>query len=194
VLVRALFFSLKNLLFENNFLVNRNGEVEMESQACREEIISQREQIIALNAEYCRNLAQAREELMINRLEEQELPPAASSKRLEEKERRELERRVQDLSRTNRQLAGELEKSRRKCEVVQEKYQSIKNLVSKDKNIGTQELPSFAKPDRRNKVTHEELDTMLDSIDKLKKVKSSTSLDDCGPEPREQREERTSEG
>jgi hypothetical protein len=69
VLVRALFFSLKNLLFENNFLVNRNGEVEMESQACREEIISQREQIIALNAEYCRNLAQAREELMINRLE-----------------------------------------------------------------------------------------------------------------------------
>lgn len=38
-----------------------------------------------LNAEYCRSLNQAREELMINRFEEQELPPATSSKRLEEK-------------------------------------------------------------------------------------------------------------
>ena len=82
VLVKALFFSLKNLLFENNFLVNRNNEVEIENKACREEIITQREHIMALNAEYCRNLAQAREELLINRLEEQELPPAASSKRL----------------------------------------------------------------------------------------------------------------
>ena len=66
--------------------------------------------------------------------------------------------------------------------------------MSKDKNIGTQELPSFTKLDRKNKVTLEELDTMLDSIDKLKKVKSSTNLDEYGPEAREQREkeERTS--
>lgn len=69
--------------------------------------------------------------------------------------------------------------------MVQEKYQNIKNLVSKDRNIGTQELPSFTKPDRRpndkqanNRVLIEELDGMLDNIDRLKKVKSSTNLDD----------------
>jgi hypothetical protein len=87
--------------------------------------------------------------------------------------------------------------------VVQEKYQSIKNLVSKDKNIGTQELPSFTKPDRRmasekhnnnnNKVLLEELDGMLDNIDRLKKVKSSTNLEDCSDRDyREAKEEKTS--
>jgi predicted RNase H-like nuclease (RuvC/YqgF family) len=152
-------------------------------------VIGQREQIINLNAEYCRNITQAREELLMNRLEEQEMPAATSMKRLEEKERRELERRIQDLSKTNRQITAELEKSRRKCEVVQEKYQSIKNLVSKDKNIGTQELPSFTKPDRRtgfdkNKNVIDELDGMLDNIDRLKKVKSSTNLDEYGSDYR----------
>lgn len=68
---------------------------------------------------------------------------------------------------------------------MQEKYQNIKNLVSKDKNIGRQEEPTaFVKPDRRsandkqssNKVMMEELDNMLDNIDKLKKVKSTAVL------------------
>lgn len=125
---------------------------------------------------------------MMNRFynEEQEVQPNANAKKLDERERRELERKIQDLSKNNRQITAELEKNRRKCEIVQEKYQSIKNLVSKDKNIGTQELPSFIKPDRRslnekqnsNKVMLEELDGMLDSIDRLKKVKSSTNLDE----------------
>lgn len=65
--------------------------------------------------------------------------------------------------------------------MVQEKYQNIKNLVSKDRNIGTQELPSFTKPrpnDRNNnKALLDELDGMLDNIDRLKKVKSSTNLE-----------------
>jgi hypothetical protein len=54
----------------------------MENKGLREEVISQREQIINLNAEYCRNLTQAREELLMNRLEEQEMPAATSMKRL----------------------------------------------------------------------------------------------------------------
>lgn len=87
----------------------------MENKGLREEVISQREQIINLNAEYCRSLTQAREELLMNRLEEQEMPAATSMKRLEEKERRDLERRIQDLSKTNRQITAELEKTRRKC-------------------------------------------------------------------------------
>ena len=57
--------------------------------------------------------------------------------------------------------------------------------MSKDKNIGIQEVPSFVKQDRRslndkqinNKVLIEELDGMLDNIDRLKKVKSSTNFD-----------------
>lgn len=88
LLLRALLLSLKNLLFENNMLVTRNNEVEMESKALREEILSLRDQIMTLNAEYCRSLTQAREELLLNRLEEQETP--APQRRLEEKERREL--------------------------------------------------------------------------------------------------------
>lgn len=35
VLVKALFLSLKNLLFENNFLVNRNNEIEIESKGLK---------------------------------------------------------------------------------------------------------------------------------------------------------------
>ncbi len=60
----------------------------MENNGLREEVIGQREQIINLNAEYCRNIMQAREELLMNRLEEQEIPATTSMKRLEEKERR----------------------------------------------------------------------------------------------------------
>jgi predicted RNase H-like nuclease (RuvC/YqgF family) len=47
-----------------------------------------------------------------------------------------MERKFQELSKSNRQLSSELEKTRRKCEVVQDKYQNMRNLVSKDKNIG----------------------------------------------------------
>jgi hypothetical protein len=67
VFIKALFASLKNLLFENNFLVNRNNTYEIEKKTLNEEVMRQREQIMALNAEYCRNLSQVREELMINR-------------------------------------------------------------------------------------------------------------------------------
>lgn len=93
-----------------------------------------------------------------------------------------------------------MEKTRRKCEVVQEKYQNIKNLVSKDKNIGRQapdEVGGFVKPDakrpeRPNKVMMEELDGMLDTFDKLKKVRSYTALEEnIGREARDRdREER----
>lgn len=70
--------------------------------------------------------------------------------------------------------------------MVQEKYQNIKNLVSKDRNIGTQELPSFTKPktEKNNKALLDELDGMLDNIDRLKKVKSSTNLEDYGERER----------
>lgn len=108
-------------------------------------------------------------------------------KRLDEREKKEMERKVQDLAKNNRQLASELEKTRRKCEIVQEKYQSIKNLVSKDKNIGRQEEPSFSKPEKKmekqasNRQLIDELDGMIenmDRIDRLKKTKSYTAFEE----------------
>lgn len=90
-------------------------------------------------------------------------------------------------------MTSELEKTRRKCEIVQEKYQNIKGMVSKDKNIGRQDEP--LRPDKRsnpnnaslanintanNRSVIEELDGMLENIDRLKKTKSivTISLDD----------------
>ena len=43
-------------------------------------------------------------------------------------------RRFEDLSKTNKQLTEEAEKWRRKFGDVQEKYERIRNLLSKDKN------------------------------------------------------------
>jgi len=60
----------------------------------------------------------------------------------------------------------------------------MRNLVSKDKNIGVgrQEEPSFVKVEKKlekqasNKQLISELDGMLENIDRLKKVKSSSTF------------------
>ena len=57
-------------------------------------------------------------------------------KRLEEREKKNFERKIVELSKTNRQLSTEVEMWRRKCNVVQEKYQNMRSLLSKDKSIG----------------------------------------------------------
>ena len=65
--------------------------------------------------------------------------------------------------------------------MVHDKYQNIKNLVSKDKNIGRQEEGSFIKQEKKlekqssNRMLIDELDGMIENIDRLdrmKKVKS----------------------
>jgi hypothetical protein len=75
---------------------------------------------------------------------------------------------------------------------VQEKYQNIKSIVSKDKNIGRQDEPlrTDKRPNLNSSVSNinnlnnrsviEELDGMLENIDRLKKTKSivTISLDD----------------
>lgn len=57
-------------------------------------------------------------------------------KRGEEKEKKNFEKKIIDLTKTNRQISHEVEMWRRKCNVVQEKYQNIRSLLSKDKGIG----------------------------------------------------------
>ena len=69
---------------------------------------------------------------------------------------------------------------------MQDKYQNMRNLVSKDKGIGIgkQEEPSFVKVEKKlekqvsNKQLLNELDGMLENIDRLKKVKSSSTFED----------------
>jgi hypothetical protein len=69
-----------------------------------------REQIMSMNTEYHRNLMQMREEMMLNRLdnsiEEAELAPIISNKRYEDKEKKELDKKIQDLTKANRQVTA----------------------------------------------------------------------------------------
>lgn len=60
-------------------------------------------------------------------------------KRLEEREKKNFEKKIIDLKKANRQISHEAELWKRKCSVVQDKYQSIRSLLSKDKNIGLTE-------------------------------------------------------
>ena len=92
-----------------------------------------------------------------------------------------------------------MEKTRKKCEVVNDKYQNIRNLVSKDKNIGTQDVSSSSvKLERKGtidrgpnyKVAIEELDGMLDKLetmdrDKMKKTKSYSNFEEIERESQE---------
>lgn len=59
-----------------------------------------------------------------------------ASKRFEEKEKKNYEKKIIDLTKTNRQITHEVEMWRRKCNVVHEKYQNMRSLLSKDKGIG----------------------------------------------------------
>jgi hypothetical protein len=107
-LVKATFCCLKNLLFENYNIVNEREQRHQEVHALKQQVALLREQIMNMNTEYHRSLQQMREEIIINRLdnslEDPELAPGP--KRYEEKEKRELEKKIQDLTKTNRQVSA----------------------------------------------------------------------------------------
>lgn len=148
--IRTLMGALKNYIYENYQLLAQHKRDEREMDLLRERVREERENLINLNAEYHRSMVHVQEDNMRRLYNEEEPEPvSAGLKRLDEREKKEMERRFQDLAKSNRQLTGELEKTRRKCEVVHEKYQSIKNLVSKDRNIGRQEEPSFIKQEKK---------------------------------------------
>ena len=97
-----------------------------------------------MQVEHQQNLQQLREEMMVryyNNIEEQEANAInninnINLKRLEQRDRKNYERKIVDLTKTNRQITHEAEMLRRKCNVVQEKYQNIRSLLSKDRGIG----------------------------------------------------------
>ena len=55
---------------------------------------------------------------------------------MEEKDKKNYEKKIIDLTKINRQLSADVEMWRRKCSIVQEKYHNINVKMAKDKFIG----------------------------------------------------------
>ncbi len=62
---------------------------------------------------------------------------------------------------------------KRKCSVVQDKYQNMKNLMSKDKNIGRQLGQQEDKKLAKNQSIIDDVNDMLVELDKLKRTHGS---------------------
>lgn len=83
-----------------------------------------KQQMQQMQGEHHQALEQLREEMMVryySNIEEQENNVANNTniKRLEERDRKNYERKIVDLTKTNRQITHEVEMLRRKCNVVQ---------------------------------------------------------------------------
>lgn len=59
-----------------------------------------------------------------------------ANNKADEKDRKNYEKKIIDLTKTNRQLSADVEMWRRKCSIVQEKYHNINMRMAKDKFIG----------------------------------------------------------
>lgn len=57
---------------------------------------------------------------------------------MDEKERKNLENKVASLTKANRQINQEAEMWRRKCQIIQEKYQNVRIILTKDKSLARQ--------------------------------------------------------
>lgn len=60
-LLRVTFASLKNLLFENHNLMDRQEQNKMETSMLKQQVADLRQQLIDLNGQYHRNLVQMKE-------------------------------------------------------------------------------------------------------------------------------------
>ena len=58
------------------------------------------------------------------------------SQRIDERERKNFQRKIIDLTKINRQLSSDVEMWRRKCSVIQDKYHNANARMAKDKFIG----------------------------------------------------------
>lgn len=56
--------------------------------------------------------------------------------KIDERERKNFERKIVDLNKINRQLSADVEMWRRKCSVIQDKYHNANMRMAKDKFIG----------------------------------------------------------
>lgn len=141
--LRVLFTVVKSLLSDNYELHEIKDNLELDLNTAHQNTTEMKQQIQQMQAEHQQSLEQLREEMMVryySNIEEQEANVVNSNniKRLEEKDRKNYERKIVDLTKTNRQVTHEVEMLRRKCIVVQEKYQNIRSLLSKDRGIGRQ--------------------------------------------------------
>lgn len=56
--------------------------------------------------------------------------------KIDDRERKNFERKIVDLTKINRQLSADVEMWRRKCSVIQDKYHNANMRMAKDKFIG----------------------------------------------------------
>lgn len=69
-------------------------------------------------------------------IETSQLQPKQSNKPEDKGDKKIYERKINDLNKKVKQLAIELDHSKRKCEVVAQKYENIKKIGNKDKFVG----------------------------------------------------------
>ena len=201
--IRALFNVMKNVLMDNYQLHELKDNLELDLSGARELNNELKERVYSMQADHQRALEQLREDMMgryYATLEENsgvsQNPNGSNissssqnqrneqNRRMEEKDKRNFEKKIIDLTKTNRQISHEVEMWRRKCNVVQEKYQNIRSLLSKDKGIGVgrqslnpskEETDSAGNKKRTTTSMLDEINEMSNQLDsyKLKKVMSS---------------------
>ena len=174
---------MKNVLTDNYELHEVKDNLELDLNSLKQNNNDLKDKVHSMQIEHQRSLEQLREEMMsryYSAIEEQEsnYNHAATMKRLEEKQKKNYEKKIIDLTKTNRQISHEAEMWRRKCNVVQEKYQNIRSLLSKDKGIGRQAGDESITRDKKTKMNSsmlDEINEMASQLDSLKLKKTMTS-------------------
>jgi hypothetical protein len=112
IFYRSVFWAIKSILTDNFVLIETREQNESEIGNLHQQIEELRENMIKLNHEHQSNLARLREEMILRSyqnsypsLEGEDLPPGTVSKKLEEKEKKSFERKILDLTKSNRQLS-----------------------------------------------------------------------------------------
>ena len=111
------------------------------------ELAQLRDNIVRMSIEHEETVSQLRNELLLREYENQNEEDNAEvaqrgpslnvfAGKNESKEKKALEKKVLELTKNISRLNLDIETWRRKCIVIQEKYQSMKALFNKDKFIG----------------------------------------------------------
>lgn len=71
-----------------------------------------------------------------NNEEPKSAPQNNNEPKMNNKQRRTLQKKILELNKNNSKLNADNEMWRRKCTIIQDKYQSMKSIFNKDKFIG----------------------------------------------------------
>lgn len=100
--------------------------------------------------------------------------------KIDEREKRMYEKKIYDLKKTNSHLAKDAEMWRRKCSIVNEKYQS--NRMAKDKYIGLppreEDKDKSTTNSTRNQSMLGEVHGLINCFDSNNRVRKNFTSDD----------------